>query len=92
MTKITFYTKPGCPLCDEALDLLLALGDELGVELAVQEINILKDAELYARYRYTIPVVAIDDGPTLMAPVGAADLRRALSQAVGRSEAPIEVK
>jgi len=92
MTKITFYTKPGCPLCDEALDLLLALGDELGIELAVHEINILKDAELYARYRYTVPVIAVQDGPTLMPPIGAADLRRALSQAAGRPKDPIEVK
>jgi hypothetical protein len=81
MRRITLYTKPGCHLCDEVLDLLLILGDELDEKLGIKEINILEEPGLYARYRHTIPVITIDpdaDGLTLYAPITPSALRRAL--------------
>jgi hypothetical protein len=62
--------------------MLLELGAEMDEDLAVQEINILEDPALYARYRHKIPVIAIDpegEGPSLFAPITQADLRRALT-------------
>jgi glutaredoxin len=55
---VTLYSKPGCHLCEDARALL----DELAVErgFGIQEINIEKDATLYARYRYEIPVLVIE--------------------------------
>jgi glutaredoxin len=81
MRHVLLYTKPGCHLCDEALKLLLSLGEALGQPLEVEEINILEDSALYARYRYRIPVIVIDpgqEGATLYAPVRPSDLRAAL--------------
>jgi hypothetical protein len=91
MRRILLYTRPGCHLCDDALDLLLTIDDEMGGRLAIEEVNILEDPALYTCYRDVIPVVAIDPderdasspdtgGPTLHAPISAAALRRALSQ------------
>jgi glutaredoxin len=91
MRQITLYTKPGCHLCDEALDLLLMLGDELDEKLDIEEINILENPELYARYRHTIPVITIDpqaDGPGLCAPITASALRQALGLDVSREAGP----
>ena len=56
--QVTFYTKAGCHLCDDARDML----DEIAstVEYDLKEIDIRSDAELFERYRYRIPVILVD--------------------------------
>ena len=89
--RIILYTKPGCHLCDDAHELLLELGEETGSKLRIEEINILEDPALYARYRYAIPVITVDPdsgGPSLRAPITRAVLRQALGlDAVGPDQA-----
>ena len=88
MRRIILYTKPGCHLCDDAHELLLTLGEETGAKLRVEQVNILEDPALYARYRYGIPVITVDPddgGPTLYAPIR----RSALRQALGLDEGPV---
>jgi glutaredoxin len=53
--RVTLYSKPGCHLCEE----MRALLDEVQQdhELTVEEIDITRDADLFARYRYEIPVL-----------------------------------
>jgi glutaredoxin len=72
--QITLYTRPGCHLCQDAADLLERLGERF--PLAVVEVNILSDIGLYERYKHSIPVVALDRGPTLAAPIREAELLR----------------
>jgi hypothetical protein len=79
--RILFYTKPGCCLCDQAHDLLLDVCQRLAEQPLISVRNILDDPDLYARYRHTIPVIAIDPqvaGPVLSAPITAPALCRAL--------------
>ena len=83
MPAITLYSKPNCPLCDQAryhLQRLLA-GPE-GAGWTLEEVSILDDPALYRAYRYAIPVVAVEGGVTLVAPLSlqAELLRRALVQ------------
>ena len=59
MTVITLYTRPGCHLCDEARQAILALRDELP-PFELSEVNIEQDDGLLARYLERIPVVAVD--------------------------------
>jgi hypothetical protein len=59
VTAITLYTRPGCHLCDEAREAILALREELPV-LELNEVNIEQDDGLLARYLERIPVVAVD--------------------------------
>jgi len=78
---VTFYTKSGCRLCTDALDLLLDVSSEAACNLIIREIDILEDETLYARFRHRIPVFQFgleDDGPTLYAPFTASDLHQAL--------------
>lgn len=75
--QVTLYSRPGCHLCEDTADLLERLAARL--PLAVVEVNILEDAELFERYKHRIPVVMIADGPMLSAPIGAADLLEALA-------------
>jgi glutaredoxin len=58
-TQVTFYTKAGCHLCDEARDML----DEIALSIPydLTEIDIRKNMELFERYRYRIPVITINE-------------------------------
>jgi len=56
--EIHVYGKPGCSLCDDALELL----DDTSARFSfvVSRHNILEDQAVFARYRYRVPVVVID--------------------------------
>lgn len=57
--RIILYTKPGCHLCEEMKAEMNRAGcAEL---FTLLETNIESDPELYARYRYDIPVLTIND-------------------------------
>ena len=64
--KVTIYTKPDCPLCDELKEELLVIRAENPFTLI--ERNIEKDAGEFERYRYLIPVLDIENGPVLHPP------------------------
>ena len=74
--RIVLYGKTGCHLCDEARDYLRLL--ETTHRLDVEEVDITSEPDLYQRYRYLIPVIAVEDGPTLTAPVSLEQIRHAL--------------
>ncbi len=94
MPTITLYTKPNCPLCDHARYALQTLLAAAPGAWGVDEVNILDDQDLYAAYRYLIPVVAVEGGPALHAPesLDVARLRVALAQGVAAAQpAPLAV-
>jgi glutaredoxin len=51
--RALFYTKAGCPLCEEAEELLDAL------EADYEKVDIYGDAALFERYRYRVPVIRV---------------------------------
>ena len=57
--KVTFYTKAGCHLCDDARDMLDEIAAQTVYELT--EIDIRRDTGLFERYRYRIPVIMINE-------------------------------
>ena len=61
-TRLTLLTKPGCHLCDAAREVVTEVVAQLGDEasVTVEELSILDDPELNARYWDEIPVVLID--------------------------------
>lgn len=63
VTEITFITKPGCYLCDEARPVLDDALETLradGIAVSLAELNMLDDDELVMKYQEDIPVVLID--------------------------------
>ena len=56
---LTLYSKPGCHLCEELRTLLDELQPQCGFVL--EEIDITRDASLFARYRHDIPVLLMGD-------------------------------
>jgi glutaredoxin len=56
--RVVLYTKPNCGLCDKMREqMALANCDDL---YTLEEVDIEKDVELFAQYRYEIPVLCID--------------------------------
>src|SRR5260221_12509854 len=73
--QVTFYTKAGCHLCEEARDMLDDIAAQTTFELT--EIDIRSDNELFERYRYRIPVIIIEDDTILEGRIEYRELARA---------------
>jgi glutaredoxin len=71
---VTVYSKPGCHLCEDALDSIDRLTPQYGLD--VTEVNILEDMAVYEQYRDIIPVVEATDAQVgrLVVPFSEADL------------------
>lgn len=83
MVEVVLYTRPGCHLCEEVRERLLALAPIYAHRL--QEVDITSDPELHARYHLSIPVVAAG-GRELAAPISAGQLRRFLREALAEPD------
>jgi glutaredoxin len=80
--RVTLYSKPGCHLCDDARATVadvVARMQGSGSPVSIEEIDILGDAELQARYGEEIPVVLIDGKMHTYWRVDAARLEKALT-------------
>ena len=64
---IRFFTKPDCPLCEDALSLLEVAGYHWTLD--VRLVNILGERGLYELYWNRIPVLELEDGATLEPPI-----------------------
>lgn len=53
--KVFYYTKYGCPLCDEGLEILRSMP---GIEIEI--IDIEDDPDRYHSYLVRIPVIAVE--------------------------------
>ena len=59
MKEIVLYTRPGCHLCEEARQSIVALRDE-GYRFDLSELDIETDEELLRAFLERIPVVAVN--------------------------------
>lgn len=75
-TEIHVYGKPGCSLCEKAIDLIDELREQF--DFVVVQHNILETQVLFDQYRFRIPVVVIGDTEWLSLRFGAQELERAL--------------
>lgn len=74
---ITVLGRPGCHLCEEALDELRPIAAELGASIA--QINIDLDDGLLLAHLERIPVVLVDEAELCHLFVDATAVRAALS-------------
>ena len=73
--QVTFYTKAGCHLCDEARDMLDDIAAETPYKLT--EIDIRSNPDIFEQYRYRIPVIIIDNNTLLEGRIEYRDLAKA---------------
>ncbi len=78
MTRINFYERQGCHLCDDALEVVLAEAAAAGAEVVRHDID--AKPELQARFGELIPVVEIDGVQHSQWFVDAGRLRAALTR------------
>ncbi|WP_344792054.1 glutaredoxin family protein [Gryllotalpicola daejeonensis] len=82
--RITLYSKPGCHLCEDARnvvdDVVARVQASARLDLQVDEIDILGDADLQNRYGEEIPVVLIDGKMHTYWRVDAARFEKALKE------------
>jgi hypothetical protein len=58
-TEVVVYSRPGCHLCEQAIEALVALHQE-GYRFEMREIDIESDDLLLRRHLERIPVVEVD--------------------------------
>jgi glutaredoxin len=59
MHKVTVYSKPGCKLCKQAVEVVQrVIGSH--VPTIIEEVDITQEQELLERYKNDIPVVMVD--------------------------------
>lgn len=83
MTKarVKLFTKPGCHLCEEAKEQILAA--QCAGDYTLDEVNIESDPELFARYKNDIPVITINGVEAFRHRVTASEFRERVGAAVG---------
>ncbi len=74
---LTLYGRPGCHLCDVALEVVRRV--QLDHPFALAEVDIDSEDKLLKRYLERIPVLALDGEELYDFFVDAADLRRRLA-------------
>jgi len=73
---VIIYSRPGCHLCDEAKAAIMSSG--CSDQFTLEEVNIESDDELLRKYKYDIPVIAIDGVETFMHRVDPKDFIRVI--------------
>ncbi len=76
---VTFYSRPGCHLCEEAKAAIAPLIREFGAEL--REVNIDEDPVLQERHGCDVPVIFIGNRKAAKHRVDLAQFRRQLEEA-----------
>jgi len=75
---VVVYSRPGCHLCDEAKDAIYNAG--CNNDFVLEEINIETSEELLNKYRFDIPVVAINGDEVFRHRVNSEEFRSLISQ------------
>jgi len=73
--EVTFYTKAGCHLCEEARDMLEDIAALTTYVLT--EIDIRSNPALFEKYRYRIPVILINNETLIEGRIEFRDLAKA---------------
>ena len=79
--EVAFYTRAGCHLCDDALEVVERVGADLDFELRIIDID--GDAALVELYSTKVPVVTVDGRMHAKFRVDEAAFRRRLTHPEG---------
>jgi hypothetical protein len=77
---MTLYGKADCHLCEQAESLVASVARETGQPY--RKVDIQSAPDLFETYRYRIPVIQVEGGPTLDWPITPGQLRRAIQAVV----------
>ncbi|MFQ6082302.1 MAG: glutaredoxin family protein [Candidatus Aminicenantia bacterium] len=72
--QIIFYTRPNCPLCEEAEELLEEM--ENLFSFSINKIDITDDLDIYEKYKHQIPVIEIGNKYYLYGKINRKELKQ----------------
>lgn len=72
--RFTLYTKPCCPLCDDAMEVVRLVQKQIPFELDVVDIS--ENPQLWERYQDLIPVLTLGDEDLFYGKVSAHRLKQ----------------
>ena len=72
--RVTIYSRPGCHLCDDAKAVIE--NSNCQDRFTLEVVNIDSDEELLKKYKYDIPVIAIDGVEAFIHRVDREEFRR----------------
>ncbi|AUX09137.1 glutaredoxin [Halalkaliarchaeum desulfuricum] len=75
---VTVYSREDCHLCDEAIEVIRQVAADVGVIVAIDEIDVDEDEQLKDEYGDRVPYVLVDGDPAYKYRVDSFDLRRRL--------------
>lgn len=75
---VTVYSRENCHLCEEAIADVERVAEDVGVAVAIDEVDVDEDEELAAEYGERVPYVLLDGEPAYKYRVDTFDLRRRL--------------
>jgi glutaredoxin len=84
MSQVTVYSRPGCHLCEEAIETLVRLHGE-GFRFELHEVDIESEELLLRRLLEKIPVVEVDGAVVSELVIDEVAVRGALEAAAGAS-------
>jgi glutaredoxin len=79
---VIVYSRPGCHLCDEAKAAIQNSG--CTDRFTLEEINIESDKALLNKYKYDIPVIAIDGVESFIHRVDPKEFKTRITQALNK--------
>ena len=80
MASVTIYSKPGCHLCDVAVDVIEKIRRD--TEFTVDRIDIRHDPDLMSLYGERIPVIHVNGRPAFQFRVDEGRLRQLLKEEI----------
>lgn len=79
MPAVTVYSRENCHLCDEALETIRTVADEIAAPVEIEVVDVDEDPALREEYGERVPYVFVDDRPKFKYRVDADELRTVLT-------------
>jgi len=80
MPAVTLYSRENCHLCEEALETIRAVAEDVSTPVDVEVVDVDEDPALREEYGERVPYVFVDDRPKFKYRVDADELRTALTE------------
>ena len=78
MPDVTVYSRENCHLCDEAMETIRRVAEEVSEPVSIEVVDVDGDPALREEYGDRVPYVFVDGKPTFKFRVDAEELRAEL--------------
>lgn len=80
MPTVTVYSRENCHLCDEAMETIRAVAEDLSVTVDIEVVDVDEDPALREEYGERVPYVFVDDQPKFKYRVDGEKLRNMVTE------------